>query len=241
LDRDEVGRHTVDVFYAPKYEKVTKKGSSTWMSTTKHGRELCQVHADEIRRRFDQNGHEELNMSPRAVGMAINSEFRRFLEAELHMKLPPKQEKASYDPDRLTPEEMKARSETENEAKKVATEKALVKEVAKKNRANARVIQKAAVSVQGKGAVLENEKDQVAQVLMDLRALHSKNDGFLRKIMKAAVAFVPANLRSKFDATMSVFGVDLKDLDNEIRVNSKRLDNDYRDTVNEGERSPSCM
>ncbi|MGD1885037.1 MAG: hypothetical protein ACFB11_22510 [Paracoccaceae bacterium] len=41
LDRDETGRHTVDVFYAPRYEKVTKRGSTTWTSLTKFGKALA--------------------------------------------------------------------------------------------------------------------------------------------------------------------------------------------------------
>ncbi|MEJ5143688.1 hypothetical protein, partial [Gluconobacter albidus] len=40
LDRDEVGRHGVDVFYAPKYEKVTRRGKvvEDWISLSKFGK-----------------------------------------------------------------------------------------------------------------------------------------------------------------------------------------------------------
>lgn len=38
LDRDEVGRHGVDVFFAPKYEKTTKRGATIWISLTKFGK-----------------------------------------------------------------------------------------------------------------------------------------------------------------------------------------------------------
>jgi len=41
LDRDETGRHTVDVFYAPRNEKVNKRGSTTWVSLTKFGKALA--------------------------------------------------------------------------------------------------------------------------------------------------------------------------------------------------------
>lgn len=39
LDRDEAGRHGVDVFFAPKYEKVTKRKTEVWVSLTKFGKE----------------------------------------------------------------------------------------------------------------------------------------------------------------------------------------------------------
>ncbi len=43
LDRDEVGRHGVDVFFAPRYEKVTKRGKvrEDWISLTKFGKEAA--------------------------------------------------------------------------------------------------------------------------------------------------------------------------------------------------------
>ena len=41
LDRDEAGRHGVDVFFAPRYEKTTKTGSATWVSLTKFGKALA--------------------------------------------------------------------------------------------------------------------------------------------------------------------------------------------------------
>ncbi|WP_299303603.1 hypothetical protein [uncultured Litoreibacter sp.] len=41
LDRDEAGQHAVDVFYAPRYEKLTKRGSTTWTSLTKFGKALA--------------------------------------------------------------------------------------------------------------------------------------------------------------------------------------------------------
>lgn len=39
LDRDEEGRHGVDVFFAPRYSKKTKRGSQDWISLTKFGKE----------------------------------------------------------------------------------------------------------------------------------------------------------------------------------------------------------
>ncbi|WP_048874235.1 hypothetical protein, partial [Acetobacter aceti] len=43
LDRDEAGRHGVDVFFAPKYEKTTRRGKvvEDWISLSKFGKELA--------------------------------------------------------------------------------------------------------------------------------------------------------------------------------------------------------
>lgn len=41
LDRDEEGRHGVDVFFAPRYAKTTKRGTTDWISLTKFGKKLA--------------------------------------------------------------------------------------------------------------------------------------------------------------------------------------------------------
>lgn len=43
IDRDEAGRHGVDVFYAPRYEKVTRRGKvrEEWVSLTRFGKALA--------------------------------------------------------------------------------------------------------------------------------------------------------------------------------------------------------
>lgn len=41
VDRDEKGRHVVDLFLAPKYQKLTKRGSKLALSTSKHLKELA--------------------------------------------------------------------------------------------------------------------------------------------------------------------------------------------------------
>lgn len=108
LDRDEAGRHTVDVFFSPKYLKQTKThGEEMWISTSKHGKELCEKHRDEIERRHGG----KFNTRPRDVGIALNSEFRNFLKG-YGFKLRDKIEKQSSVEDRLSPEEYKIMAET---------------------------------------------------------------------------------------------------------------------------------
>lgn len=108
LDRDEAGRHTVDVFFSPRYEKTTRRGSQDWISTTKHGKELCRQHCAEIERRHDGTFRD----GPRQVGIALQSEWRAHLiaaarDASLDLDLEPRQEKEARPPDRLEPEQFK--------------------------------------------------------------------------------------------------------------------------------------
>ena len=115
LDRDEAGRHTVDVFFSPKYEKITKsKGAETWISTTRHGKELALKHQDEIKRRSeDAKKSPKAITSPRAVGIAMQAELANFFEMA-EVKLEPRREKASSAPDRVDPETFKARKDAES-------------------------------------------------------------------------------------------------------------------------------
>jgi len=109
LDRDEAGRHTVDVFATPIFRKETRRGSQDWVSTTKHGKELCHRHRAEIERR---HGGKFLD-GPRQVGIALQSAWREHLDAAaravgLDLDLEPRREKAAGPSDRLPPEQFKA-------------------------------------------------------------------------------------------------------------------------------------
>lgn len=42
LDRDERGRHGVDVFFAPRYAKTTAKGTTDWISLSKFSKKLAR-------------------------------------------------------------------------------------------------------------------------------------------------------------------------------------------------------
>lgn len=103
LDRDEDGRHTVDVFYAPKYVKETKQhGEELWISNSKHGKLLCERHRDEIERR---HGGTFLT-GPRQVGIALQAEWYNFLRSK-HLEIENRKEKDHSKPDRLEPETYK--------------------------------------------------------------------------------------------------------------------------------------
>tara|TARA_R100000935_G_scaffold25061_1_gene44699 strand:- start:996 stop:1988 length:993 start_codon:yes stop_codon:yes gene_type:complete len=117
LDRDEAGQHVVDVFYAPKYEKVTKtrKGEEVrtwWMSTTKHGKDLCEKHREEIKSRNDER---KFTTGPRQVGIALQSELYDYL-GKKGLTLTPKTPKNDPRPDRQETEAYKATKDAEEKA-----------------------------------------------------------------------------------------------------------------------------
>lgn len=117
LDRDEKGETIVDVFASPKYEKRTKRTMETesgplWASATKFGKDLAARHQAEILRRHPDAKGTRLT-SPRMVGIALNSEFRLFIEELCQVTLAPKAEKATAEPDRLEIEGYKRLREKE--------------------------------------------------------------------------------------------------------------------------------
>jgi hypothetical protein len=113
LDRDEAGKHNVDVFYAPKYEKITKAhGTETWISNSKHGKELCAKHREEIVTRHREG---KFTTGPRQVGIALQEELHLFFR-RYGVELEPRKKKDRPGPDRISPEAYKVRQETKKRA-----------------------------------------------------------------------------------------------------------------------------
>lgn len=106
LDQDEEGLGTVDVFYTPKYEKRTKRGSSMWVSTSKHGKDLAEKHREEIERRHKGR----FSTGPRQVGIALQAELYDYLGRN-GLKLEPRNLKDGGPPDRIEPEEHRAKQQ----------------------------------------------------------------------------------------------------------------------------------
>lgn len=118
LDRDEEGRHNVDVFYSPKYVKVTKtrKGEEVrtwWMSTSKHGKILCHKHRAEIESR---NEWGKFSTSPRQVGIALQAELYEYF-GSIGFDLKPRFPKNDPRPDRLETDAYKAAKDAALESK----------------------------------------------------------------------------------------------------------------------------
>lgn len=104
LDQDEEGLGAVDVFFTPKYEKITRAGASMWVSTSKHGKELAEKHRAEIERRHKGR----FSTGPRQVGIALQAELYDYL-GRTGLKLEPRKLKDGGGPDRIEPEEHRAR------------------------------------------------------------------------------------------------------------------------------------
>ena len=174
LDRDERGRHAVDVFYSPKYEKHTKsRGVETWISTSKHGKQLCQLHRAEIERR---HGGRFLT-GPRQVGIAMQSELRAFLVRH-GFDLSPKQEKNHSRCDRLEPEELKAQNDIK-QAKKAL--EAVSKEKESLERARAKLTDDAA---------------EVLRSKMTMERILTEVEHEVKKAERAIPRSVPASVRT---------------------------------------------
>lgn len=130
LDRDEAGQHTVDVFFAPRYIKATKsREAETWISTTKHGKELCEKHRAEIERRARDG---VFKTGPRQVGIALQAELYEFL-GEKGLKLSPRKLKDEAAPDRVSPEAYKAQKDAEAAQARIDTLEAEVRKLRNDN------------------------------------------------------------------------------------------------------------
>ena len=114
LDRDEKGQHNVDVFFAPKYVKITKNRKNkpvhtTWMSTTKFGKDLCKKHCVEI---MSRNEKGKFSTTPRSNGIALQTELLNYM-MKRGIKLEPRKIKKTYGNDRLEVEAFKRVKEAE--------------------------------------------------------------------------------------------------------------------------------
>ena len=122
LDRDEAGRHGVDVFYAPRYEKKTAKGTAEWISLTKYGKELAlakfgtRPKTDKKTKEpvLDKNGKPVMLQNDNSYfqGRALQDLWFHHLRDEMNLDWVQRGEKKlGRDPDRLEPEEYKLKQE----------------------------------------------------------------------------------------------------------------------------------
>lgn len=178
LDRDEDGQHTVDVFFAPKYTKVTKsKGEEVWISTSKHGKDLARKHEAKIRARHLEAKEGPLT-GPRHVGIALQEELTEYLTG-VGLKLEPRTEKAGSRPDRVDPETFKARQDAEADRVAAAEELERVKAL----RAD---LDKREEEIRTERAALDAEKVEIEEERSQLRELAAKLRDAIAKAMKFA-------------------------------------------------------
>lgn len=126
LDRDEKGRHGVDVFFAPRYQKTTAKGTEDWISLSKFSKALARDRFGQrqktVRNRktgefdpvFDKAGKPVMvwNDSGYFQGQALQDAFFEHLRDSMGLEWAERGErKKTRDHDRLEPEEYAAEAE----------------------------------------------------------------------------------------------------------------------------------
>lgn len=131
LDRDEEGRHGVDVFFAPKYQKATKRGTATWISLTKFGKERAierfgqrqdekkNPETDKFEKVFDKNGDPVMVDcdSQYYQGRAFQDLWFEHLRDEVGLKgIERGTPKIGRDPDRIEVEEYKLKQDRQRQA-----------------------------------------------------------------------------------------------------------------------------
>ena len=120
LDRDEEGQHGVDVFFAPKYTKTTKRGSATWISLTKFSKAMAVARFGEKQAEkknektgkfepvFDDDGQPVMVDCDSAYyqGRAFQDEWFEHMRDRMGLDWVERgKPKVGRDPDRLEPEE----------------------------------------------------------------------------------------------------------------------------------------
>ena len=144
LDRDEKGRHGVDVFFAPRYQKTTAKGTEDWISLSKFSKALARDRFGQRQKTaknrktgafdpvFDKAGKPVMvwNDSGYFQGQALQDSFFEHLRDSMGLKWAVRGErKKTRDHDRLEPEEYAAEAEKKKLAAAIQREVITRKEV----------------------------------------------------------------------------------------------------------------
>lgn len=222
LDRDELGQHVVDVFYAPKFQKQTtirkndldaglRRGdtvSETWVSTTKHGKDLCEKYRDEIESRNDQR---KFTTGPRQVGIALQSELHEFLTIE-GFDLKPRNRKAGGSPDRVETEAYKALRDAERAEQRALDAVAAVGMAsADASQHVAQIMEDAETEVEAMHASAQADVDRIkrearaeafaeaAQEISGLRAALERIESSIKKLVDWGHKMLPKSLADKLD------------------------------------------
>ena len=145
LDRDEEGRHNVDVFYAPRYTKQTKsKGAERWISLTKFDKEKAlerYAHVPKLDVRKDAKGRKtvtpaqdkdgnEIMIPGNSLfwrGKALQTDFYEYLRDVAKIRgVQRGEEKHTHGKDWKSVEDYKASKELEKVERQLAIQKPLV-------------------------------------------------------------------------------------------------------------------
>jgi hypothetical protein len=142
LDRDERGRHGVDVFFAPRYAKTTAKGTEDWISLSKFSKELARDRFGQRQKTvknpktkkfepvFDKKTGKPVmvwNDSGYFQGRALQDAFFEHLRDDMGLKWAVRGErKKTRDDDWKTPEEIGAEKDLQRAREEAAEAKAFI-------------------------------------------------------------------------------------------------------------------
>lgn len=129
IDRDEAGRHGVDVFFAPRYEKNTNRKNVEWVSLTKFGKALaCErfgkkqmkvkdASSNEWKDILDESGKPKMIWCDSSYyqGQALQDAFFEHLRDQMGLDWAKRgTKKMGRDPDRVEVEEYKLKQDKQN-------------------------------------------------------------------------------------------------------------------------------
>ena len=185
LDRDEAGRHGVDVFYAPRYEKRTKRRSAEWVSLTRYGKELARERFGQRPLADKETGEPVIGRDGAPVmawcdssyfqGRALQDRWFEHLRDAVGLDWAVRGErKVGRDPDRLEPEEYKLAQER---AKLERQREADIAEAMERNRI-----------IERSGRLATDARDRIMAKAREVEARSTTRVEELRAREKAAAA-----------------------------------------------------
>lgn len=150
LDRDEAGKHGVDVFFAPRYSKTTAKGTDDWISLTKFGKKLARDRLGQRqketynkktkkwKKHFKDDGSPDMVWKDSAhfQGQVFQDYWFEHLRDVMGLDWVQRgKQKIGRDPDRVEPEEYKIQQDKEKLAAREAAVKVKEAKLAQEQRA----------------------------------------------------------------------------------------------------------
>lgn len=139
LDRDEEGKHGVDIFFAPRYQKTTAKGTNDWVSLTKFGKQMARDRLGQRqnqtynkktkkwKKKFNDDGSPDMVWKDSAYfqGQVLQDEWFEYLRDVVGLDFVVRGEKKlGRDYDRTEPEEYKIQQEQKKLAAREAAAEA---------------------------------------------------------------------------------------------------------------------
>ncbi|GHG36431.1 hypothetical protein GCM10017322_39100 [Paracoccus aerius] len=168
LDRDEAGRHTVDVFLMPRYDYHYKDGRILKKAS------VSKFSKEEAKRRYGRDDR-------RAQGSALQDAWYEYMRAEMGLDVRRPERKKAFAADRVEPEVYGLKQDQAAHAKAVEAERGRIKKawmrISRTKRRNDEVAQE----LQLQSVALEKERRSLRDVMSSFAELAGKR-GELAKV-----------------------------------------------------------